>query len=204
MKSEYRSLRFSLKASSADKSPIKTKEHGKKHSNKKQSKKKGKEYASVTNNIDSLQGESEHDEEKSTEFGLQNNSIEDMPSHIVEGGGVVSSHGGGILSKSEEFRTINQPESMKAKVDAEVSLTSKEAVPNFVEIGSDKLQDLDVVEDSVQSSSKTKTMKGPKLVIHLGARNKNLTSSPKLDASNYQKPQNMVTSNGMSHNIYCA
>ncbi|GFY90474.1 PHD finger family protein [Actinidia rufa] len=46
------------------------------------------------------------------------------------------------------------------------------------------------------SKPKTTNTKGPKLVIHLGARNRNANSPPRSDASSYQREQELTASNG--------
>ncbi|VFQ58359.1 unnamed protein product [Cuscuta campestris] len=51
-------------------------------------------------------------------------------------------------------------------------------------------------EDVGAHKSMSKTTKGPKPVIHLGAWNKNLSGSPKSDVSSYQREQYLPTSNG--------
>ncbi|KAF7124322.1 hypothetical protein RHSIM_Rhsim12G0088200 [Rhododendron simsii] len=45
--------------------------------------------------------------------------------------------------------------------------------------------------------SKIMNTKVPKLVIHLGARNRNVTSPPRSDASNYRRGQELTASNVM-------
>ncbi|PWA95460.1 RING/FYVE/PHD-type zinc finger family protein [Artemisia annua] len=51
------------------------------------------------------------------------------------------------------------------------------------------------MEQTGRSADKSINTKGPKLVIHLGARNKNVTSSSRSDAANLHPGQDLITSN---------
>ncbi|XP_023752591.1 uncharacterized protein LOC111900919 [Lactuca sativa] len=54
---------------------------------------------------------------------------------------------------------------------------------------------VDTMNENGKLSNNTK---GPKLVIHLGSRNKSISNSPRSDASNLHKDQELLTSNGVS------
>ncbi|KAI3764300.1 hypothetical protein L2E82_14307 [Cichorium intybus] len=51
-------------------------------------------------------------------------------------------------------------------------------------------------ESGKLSDNKSVNVKGPKLVIHLGSRNKNVANSPRSDSSNLHKDEELITSNG--------
>ncbi|CAI9279010.1 unnamed protein product [Lactuca saligna] len=54
---------------------------------------------------------------------------------------------------------------------------------------------VDTMNENGKLSNNTK---GPKLVIHLGSRNKSISNSPRSDASNLHKDQELLASNGVS------
>ncbi|KAK1288145.1 hypothetical protein QJS10_CPB19g00782 [Acorus calamus] len=57
--------------------------------------------------------------------------------------------------------------------------------PIVVKLESNKKQKLDTKESSGKHETKTKIVKGTKLVIHLGSRNRNVSTSPKTEAPTY-------------------
>ncbi|KAH9611987.1 hypothetical protein KSS87_007149 [Heliosperma pusillum] len=56
--------------------------------------------------------------------------------------------------------------------------------------------DVSISEDVEKTASKLKAVKGTKLVIHLGPRNKTITHSPRSDSSRYQRERDMMALNG--------
>ncbi|KAL9241317.1 hypothetical protein vseg_015442 [Gypsophila vaccaria] len=58
------------------------------------------------------------------------------------------------------------------------------------------VSDAIINEDAGKVASKSKAVKGTKLVIHLGGRNKTIVSSPRSDSSSYQREQELMTLSG--------
>ncbi|XP_059311581.1 uncharacterized protein LOC132063154 [Lycium ferocissimum] len=176
VKNEHsRSLKFSLRGL-VDKSPKKSKEYGKKSSYKKSGKKKG------------LTGQNEaHPEAPSGGY-----SAGDVKNEELQGCGELDSFSSPVGSLTEGICSINQAGVTKHKFIDEVTGNKGKRT---VQMKSSKPQRLDGDAVGIQPSM-PKTSKGPKLVIHLGSRNKNIAGSPKSDASSCQKEQDLTTSNG--------
>ncbi|KAF5952566.1 hypothetical protein HYC85_010510 [Camellia sinensis] len=191
LKNEYgRSLKFSLKGI-VDKSPKKTKEYGKKSSNKKYAKKKGY-HSSLISKSEAHNNFEGHRDPPSFGYSGIDDKNDDMQSHRSE---PFSSPVAGSLS--EGICSINQAAVLKHSFIDEVTVGNANTKSRMVQINS-KPQGFGIGGDAGKDASKSKATntKGPKLVIHLGARNRNLTSSPRSDASSYQKEQELTTSNG--------
>ena len=192
-KNEFgRSLKLSLKGS-VDKSPKKTKEYGKQSSNKKNSKKKGHQ-APLISKRESHQSFEGHDDAQALEYSLADDKNE-QPDRS-EGRGVFSSPVAGSLSQTEGICSINQPGVLKHKFVEEIVMNNEDRTSRVIQIKTNKSYGSDVGEDTGKQASKSKTMKGTKLVIHIGARNRNVTNSPRSDASSCQREQDLTTSNG--------
>ncbi|XP_075100123.1 uncharacterized protein LOC107785682 [Nicotiana tabacum] len=174
VKNEHsRSLKFSLKGL-VDKSPKKSKDYGKKSSYKKSGKKKGQQL--------SLTGQNETHPDGA---GYVKN--EELQAY-----GELDSFSSPVGSLTEGICSINQAGVIKHKFIDEVTGNKGKRT---VQIKGSKPQRLDGDDIGIQTSM-PKTSKGPKLVIHLGSRNKNVAGSPKSDASSCQKDQDLTTSNG--------
>lgn len=175
VKNEHsRSLKFSLKGL-VDKSPKKSKEYGKNSSYKKSGKKKGQQL--------SLTGQNETHPDGA---GYVKN--EELQAY-----GELDSFSSPVGSLTEGICSINQAGVIKHKFIDEVTGNKGKRT---VQIKGSKPQRLDGDDIGIQTSM-PKTSKGPKLVIHLGSRNKNVAGSPKSDASSCQKEQDLTTSNGI-------
>lgn len=193
LKSEFgRSLKLSLKGS-VDKSPKKTKEYGKQSSNKKSVKKKGHQTPLISKK-ESHQSFEGDDDAQPFEYSLGDDKNE-QPNRS-DGRGVFSSPAAGSLSHTEGICSINQPGVLKHKFVDEIAVNNEDRTSRVIQIKSNKPHGSDVGEDTGKQASKSKTMKGTKLVIHLGARNRNVTNSPRSDASSCQREQDLTTSNG--------
>ncbi|XP_027106877.1 uncharacterized protein [Coffea arabica] len=192
MKNEYgRSLRFSLKGV-VDKSPKKSKEYGKKSSNKKSGKKKG-HLMSIDSVHEAHQNFERHDDASS--FGYDNRTEQVLSSRSGEPDGYFSPVAGSV---NDGMCSVNQAGVLKHKFIDEVTASHNNRAHKTVKIKSNKPQGggLDNGDDSGNQSNMSRATKGPKLVIHIGSRNRNLTTSPRSDGSSYQKDQDMTTSNG--------
>ncbi|XP_021852386.1 uncharacterized protein [Spinacia oleracea] len=186
-KGEHGRARFSLK-SLADYSPKKTKDYGKKPSSKKYAKKKGYQM--------SLDGKMEVKPEEYSEtqfFGsrLGNNKEASQP----HGRDLYSSPVSGSCSPTDRIFSKEQAVLKHKSID-EVAGNNADRRANVLQIKSKKINDTAVSEDVGQVGSKPKTIKGTKLVIHLGGRNKTITDSPRSDSSSYQREQELVTLSG--------
>lgn len=191
-KNEYgRTLKFSLKGL-VDKSPKKSKDYGKKSSNKKYSKKKGYQKSIVSkteaqHNFDGLS------DAQSMGYSTGDNKDEDMHPHRSGGLDIYPYPVAGSLT--EGVGSINHAVVVKHKSIEEVTASNENRTLRTVQLKSNIPQGVDNM-DTGKHVSKSKSTTGPKLVIHLGARNRNLTSSPRSDASSCQKEQDLTTSNG--------
>ncbi|KAI0516409.1 hypothetical protein KFK09_009084 [Dendrobium nobile] len=69
-----------------------------------------------------------------------------------------------------------------------------------IKIQNKQLSDSHFKECAGKNSSKSETVKGTKLVIHIGGRNRNVTSSPMSESSSCQREQDLSTLNGSEFN----
>lgn len=168
-KNEYgRSVKFSLKGL-VDKSPKKSKDYGKKSYNKNYGKKKGYQMSLI-----SKPGEG-HSDARSMVCSPAGNKDEDVHPYRSGERDIYPHPIAGSLT--EGVCSINQ--AMKHKFIDEVGVGDENKTSRIIQLKSNKPQG----EDSGKQASKSKSAKGPKLVIHLGARNKNVAGSPRSDAS---------------------
>ncbi|KAG8391232.1 hypothetical protein BUALT_Bualt01G0166500 [Buddleja alternifolia] len=175
-----RSLKFSVKGLS-DKSPMKNKEHGKKSSNKKYGKKKRNEVSLIsrTNTDGPLFG-----------YNTSDNKNEEMQ---FSGEPVTHSPVAGSLN--EGIYSVNETAVPKNKYIDDVTATSGTKKSRTIKIKSSKPHSLTGKEESGTNTGMLKTAQGPKLVIHLGGRNRSANSPPRSDASSFQKGQDLTPSN---------
>ncbi|CAK7330879.1 unnamed protein product [Dovyalis caffra] len=178
-------IKLSLKGL-VDKSPKKSKDHGKKHLNKKYPKKKGSHTASISKT------EPHQHDIHSYVLDLD----DDTESQAKGGSDRCSSPVAGIVSHNEGICSINQPGALKHKFVDEVMVSDGGRTSKVVKIKSNKPHDLDSGDDAEKHASKLKSVKAKKLVINLGARKINVTSSPKSDSQSCQSEQDLKASNG--------
>lgn len=193
LKNEYgRSLKFSLKGL-VEKSPRKSKEYVKKSSNKKYGKKKGN-LVSPAGGAEAQQSFEGHDDVTSFGYASADNRNEQMqPSRSGEPDSLVSRVAGGLIDGTSSV----DAGVLKHKFIDEVTASNGNRAPRTVKIKNSKLKgSLNTGDDTGNQNSITKSSQGPKIVIHLGNRSKKMASSPRSDASSYQKEQDLTTSNG--------
>ncbi|PIN14085.1 putative transcription factor HALR/MLL3, involved in embryonic development [Handroanthus impetiginosus] len=188
IKNEYsRSLKFSLKGL-GDKSPRKNKEYGKK-SSKKYGKKKGTQtsFNSRTEAHHSFGG---HGDGPLLGYNSGDNKNEEIQ---YSGEPTTSSPAAGILDEG-----VNDAAVSKQKYIDEVSKTGGTKASRTIKIKNNKPQGVTNREDSGANSGMLKSAQGPKLVIHLGGRNRNTTSPPRSEASNFKGGQDLNSSNAFT------
>ncbi|XP_059649120.1 uncharacterized protein LOC132295062 isoform X2 [Cornus florida] len=191
LKNEYgRSLKFSLKGL-VDKSPKKTKEYGKKSTNKKYGKKKGY-LPSLVSKMEAHQSFEGHSGTPSLGYSGGDDKNDDMQSH--RSGELFSSPAAESLT--EGICSINQAGVLKHKFIDEIAVSNDNRKSRMVQIKNIKSHGMVSGDDIEKNAIKSMTSKGPKLVIHLSGRNRNVTNSPGSDASSYQREQELTTSNG--------
>ncbi|KAI3445034.1 hypothetical protein Pfo_001699 [Paulownia fortunei] len=189
LKNEYsRSLKFSLK-DLGDKSPGKSKEYGKKSSKKKYGKKKGKE-TSLISKTDVHQSFGGHTDGPLFGYNSGDNKNEEIQ---FSGETATSSPGAGILN--EGIGSVNEAAVSKHKYIDEITLPAGTKTSRTIKIKSNKPCGLTNREDNGANTGMLKTAQGPKLVIHLGGRNRNTNSPPKCEASSLKKGQDLASSN---------
>lgn len=193
LKNEYgRSLKLSLKGL-VDKSPKKIKECGKKSSNKKSRKKKGNPLALVCG-AEVQRSHEGHDDASSFGYASADNRNQMQPSRSTEPDGLLSPVAGSL---TEGLSSVNRSGLLKHKLIDEVAASNGHRAPRTVKIKNNKLQGgLSTGDDTANQSGASKTSKPTKIVLHLGNRSKTMASSPRSDASSYQKEQDLSTSNG--------
>ncbi|KZV43036.1 hypothetical protein F511_21432 [Dorcoceras hygrometricum] len=183
LKNEHSSsLKFSVKGL-GDNSPRKNKEHGKKSSNKKCGKKKRNE-TSFTHGTDDPQSFEEHM------------------------GGLFLGYRTGDVKKGKNSCPVNENLTggnfsvgeagvSKHKYVDEVTASHENKTLRTIKIRGNKPHDLTNEEDISNDSSVSKGAQGPKLVIHLGGRSRNTTTSPpRSDTSIVRKGQDLTPPNG--------
>lgn len=178
VKNEFgRSLKFSLKGL-GNNSPRKSKESGKKSSSKKNGKKKGNEISLISGadthqRVDGYTGNNKNDEMQfSNEPGTASSPV------------------------APNLMEDNEAEASKHKYIDEVSATNVTKASRTIRIKSNKSHSLMNREEIGSNSGVPKTAQGPKLVIHLGSRNKN-TTPPRSEASGLKTRQDKASSKGM-------
>ncbi|CAI9103043.1 OLC1v1001461C1 [Oldenlandia corymbosa var. corymbosa] len=190
LKNEHgRSLKFSLKGL-ADNSPKKNKEYLKKYSNKKPNRNKG--------HMVSLEGGAEpnrHLEREGNAAAFRFNVVDDdnEQKQSFRSGESDSYVSPKARSLTEGMCWVNQDGVSKHKFIGDDQAILNSRAPKKVKIKSNRSQGGD---DSEHQTSLSRSTKGTKLVIHLGSRNRNPTSSPRSDGSSYQKDADITTSNG--------
>lgn len=196
LKNEFgRSLKFSLKGL-MEKSPKKTKDYGKKSSNKKYVKRRGYEEP-LNSNVDSQDSLEGHNDVQSFGYCLDEDKNDDKQFLGKEGLGKDSFPVAGSLNHTEGVCSVNQPGVLKHKFVDEVMVSDEDRAPRVVRLKNNKPYGLVTGEDSGKHVSKSKNVKGKKIVISLGPRKINVSNSPRSDASSCQREQDLMTSNGM-------
>ncbi|KAK4414470.1 hypothetical protein Salat_2860000 [Sesamum alatum] len=187
LKNEYsRSLKFSLKGLD-DKSPRKSKEHGKK-SSKKNAKKKGNETPSISRS-DKYQGVGGHADDPFFGYNSSDNKNEEIQ---FSGEPATSSPAAAILN--EGICSVNEAGPPKRKYVDEVVTVGGAKTSRTIKIKSSKPYNLTNGEDS--GTNIVKSAQGPKLVIHLGGRNRNMHSPPRSEVSSSKQGPNLTVLNG--------
>ncbi|KAK1282837.1 hypothetical protein QJS10_CPB22g01339 [Acorus calamus] len=74
-------------------------------------------------------------------------------------------------------------------------VTNEKRIPMVVQLKTNKKQNLHTKESSAKHATNSEIVKGTKLVIHLGSRNRNVTASPKPEAPSY-KEHDLAAPNG--------
>ncbi|XP_022960261.1 uncharacterized protein LOC111461058 [Cucurbita moschata] len=190
IKNEFgRSIKLSLKGLGDNKVPKKSKDYGKKSSNKKYSKEKVTQIPVADQS--ELEGHNDVQQYGSGEGNDKNGGLQPQNNK-----GTYSSPVAGSLGHHEGMCSINQPGVLKHKFVDEVMVSDEERTSKVVQIKANKTPGSETGEDAGKHASKSKTTKGKKLVINLGARKINVANSPKSDASSCQREQDLVTSNG--------
>lgn len=177
--------RFSLK-SLEDFSPKKIKESSKKQSSKKHVKKKGNQI--------SLDGKMEVKPEEFHEIQSFGSRLGDQKQASQPHPDIFSSPVSGSFSPTDRICANNEHGGSKQKSMDEVVGNNADRRAPVLQIKNKKVND--TVSEDVGQVSKPKTIKGTKLVIHLGGRNKTITNSPKSDSSSYQREQELMTLGG--------
>lgn len=186
VKSEHGGVKLCFK-SLADFSPMKSRESQKKTSTKKHAKKKGLEMP--------LNGKMEGNHEEHHDGpgpGCRpNDRNHDLHS---PGPDLFYSPVARSLNPGDRICSTNEQGVLRHKSMDEVAGNNVDRKPDILQIKSKK--DTSTGEDGGKVVDKAKNMKGPKLVIHLGGRNKIITNSPRSDSSSYQREQELTTSRG--------
>ena len=192
-----RSIKFSLKNLS-DNYPEKIKDNGKKSSSKRSAKKKDN-HTFMMSKSDPRHSFEGHSEIKSL-HSLDDDKNDDIQSYRNEAPDVYSSPAAGSMGQSEGSYNVNPPGVFKHKFVDEVMVSDEERKPRVVRIKSNKANNLYSEDETGKHRDKTQNVKGKKLVINLGARKINLTSSPQSDMSGSQREEDLVITNGI--NLY--
>ncbi|XP_058073679.1 uncharacterized protein LOC131222567 isoform X2 [Magnolia sinica] len=195
VKNDYgRSLKLSLKGL-VEKGTKNTKEYGKKYAkgtslSKKYVKKK-KYHVSLIGKT----GEPQQNFEGLLETRSLESSLGDERTYRSEGPEVVLPP----TTRSPGINKVKSSFSQSGNTNhnfIEVAGDNVNRAPKVIQIKSSKSHGLDLGEGTGKHASKTETVKGKKLVIHLASRNRNITNSPRSEASSCQREQDLAASNG--------
>jgi len=188
VKSEHGGVKLCFK-SLADFSPMKSRESQKKTSTKKHAKKKGFEMP--------LNGKMEGNHEEHHDGPGLSCGPDDRKNDLHSPGpDLCPSPVARSLNPGDRICATNEQGVLRHKSMDEVAGNNADRKPAILQIKSKK--DTSTGEDGGKVVDKAKNMKGPKLVIHLGGRNKIITNSPRSDSSSYQREQELTTSRGES------
>ncbi|KAK1305483.1 hypothetical protein QJS10_CPA10g00205 [Acorus calamus] len=180
-----RSLKFSLKGL-GDKTTKGGKEYGKfsknSSSNKKYGKKKFYKVGFVGQSAET--NENERHGEQYLDSNFQDKKAKVLQSYKSEG--QMFEPG---MEKSDDQPGILNHSYMKDVV------TNEKRTPMVVQLKTNKRQNLHTKESSAKHATNSEIVKGTKLVIHLGSRNRNVTASPKPEAPSYIE-QDLAAPNG--------
>ncbi|PIA48436.1 hypothetical protein AQUCO_01400789v1 [Aquilegia coerulea] len=194
LKNEYgRSLKISVKGS-VNKGTKSTKEYGKKLSSKKYGKKKGHQGSLMGKSDAHPIYEGLHDR-NSIEFTLSDEKNDDVPLYRGDGIQRLSSPSIRCPSNTREKCSINQAGIMKHNFVDEVVANNNGRAPKVAETKSSKSHGPALGFGYGKQTSKLENVKGKKLVIHLGARNKNVNNSPRSEASSCHREQEIPAFN---------
>ncbi|XP_073025371.1 uncharacterized protein [Primulina eburnea] len=177
-------LKFSLKGI-GDNSPRKNKEYGKKSSNKKYGKKKGNE-TSFKHGTDGPQSFEDHMGGLLSGYRTGHEKKEKISDPVT----------GNLI---EGLFSVDKSGVSKRRYVDEVTATSGNKRSRTIKISSNKPHDLTNKEDIGNDGNVAKGAQGPKLVIHLGGRSRNITGTPRSDTSIVRKGQDLTSSNGHYH-----
>ncbi|GMH30639.1 hypothetical protein Nepgr_032482 [Nepenthes gracilis] len=180
VKNEYGRVKLSFKGLT-DSSPKMSKEQGKKAAKKKSAKKKGYHVPL----------------DRKPEFNPNLRGHEDVKS----GADMFSSPVAVSLSPAEGICSINQQGVLKHKFLDEVARNDENKRTSILEIKSKKMGDAGASEDMAKDANKSKPVKGTKLVIHLGGRNRAMANSSLSDSSSYHREQESTTFNAGSEAV---
>lgn len=196
VKSDYgRPFRFCVKGL-VEKATKNNKENDKKSGKtaKKHIKKKGYQVPLIGKTEAPQQNSERLNEAQLLENGLEDKGTNNMKSYGTKGSEILSPH---ITSSSVNYnddslkQTILMDHSFIEDKDSKVGIVS-----------SSKSHGLELEERNGNRISKTETVKGRKLVIHLAARNRHTSNSPRSETSTCPKERDFVAaSNGMY--IFC-
>ena len=117
------------------------------------------------------------------EGSFQNYEMQNGQRSFSTSNGLESQHIGNKYSSIKEFGVNNVDRASKVQTDGW------------------KLQGLQFKE-CTKTASKNETVKGTKLVIHLGSKNRNVSSSPKSETSSCHREQDFAVSYGMFRSMF--
>ncbi|KAF5180183.1 Histone-lysine n-methyltransferase [Thalictrum thalictroides] len=196
LKNEYgRSLKISVKGS-VNKGTKNTKEYGKKLSIKKYGKKKGHQVSLMGKSDAHPIYEGLHDR-KSIEFTLSDEKNDDVPLYRSDEIHMLSSSSVRSPSNRREKCSINQAGIMKHNFVDEVVANNEDRAPKVAQTKGSKSHGPFLGFGFGKQTSKLENVKGKKLVIHLGARNRNVNNSPRSEASSCHREQEIPAFNGI-------
>lgn len=196
-----RFLKFSVKGLT-DKSTKSFKDSGKNSmkilpSNKKSVKKKEWHIKFVSKSDGLSQNPEVQNEDISMNNNLNNPVHDDQKSFRVDGQESFSSPSTGIACDATTNFSKVQMGSNNHICGNEVQGNPSDMV---IKMQSKHLSESHFKECAGKSLSKSETMKGTKLVIHIGGRNRNVTSSPMSESSSCQREQDLSTLHGSEYN----
>ncbi|MCL7033699.1 hypothetical protein MKW94_019179 [Papaver nudicaule] len=186
-----RALKISVKGL-ADKTLKPPKEHKKKSSSKKYTKKTHKVPSSKAepNQFDRLQ------DARSLVYSLGDERTDDMHSYVNERKNILSPHLASDSGDAKEKHTLNQAGGMQRGLIADGESVENKAGRGLRVLHIKNSRSSDPRESGGRHTSKSNTVKGTKLIINFGSRNRNNISSPISEASSCHREQDLMGLNG--------
>ncbi|KAL3832954.1 hypothetical protein ACJIZ3_007690 [Penstemon smallii] len=145
----------------------------------------------------SLKGAGDKSPKKSKEYGKKSSNRKHGKKKGNEASLISGNEDMQFSGEPVTFSPVNEAAVSKDKYVEEVNAVNGSRPSRTIKIKNSKPYGLTNKDDIITQSSMSKTAQGPKLVIHLGGRNKNATTPPRSETSSFRKGQDSASLNDL-------